>query len=105
MSFMTAPSVLQKIILIGILLTTVFSACDLYLCARRKGKPYLSAVMVCQRKRGRKISMAVNASGQTSRMALCCGGNGNDLAVRRGNRYGIPIGQTSCFENEREREF
>ena len=45
MSFMTAPSFLQKIILIGILLTTVFSACDLYLCARRKGKPYLSAVM------------------------------------------------------------
>ncbi len=45
MSFMTAPSFLQKIILIGILLTTVFSACDLYLCARRKGKPYSSAVM------------------------------------------------------------
>ena len=45
MSFMTAPSFLQKIILIGILLTTVISACDLYLCARRKGKPYLSAVM------------------------------------------------------------
>ena len=45
MSFMTAPLFLQKIILIGILLTTVFSACDLYLCARRKGKPYLSAVM------------------------------------------------------------
>ena len=45
MSFVTAPLFLQKIILIGILLTTVFSACDLYLCARRKGKPYLSAVM------------------------------------------------------------
>lgn len=45
MSFMTAPSILQKIILIAILLTTVFSACDLFLCTRRKGKPYLSTVM------------------------------------------------------------
>lgn len=45
MTFMTAPSFLQKIILIWILLTTVFSACDLYLCVRRKGKPYLGAVM------------------------------------------------------------
>ena len=45
MSFMTAPSFLQKIILIGILLTTIFSACDIYLCVRRKGKPYVGAVI------------------------------------------------------------
>ena len=46
MSFMTAPSFLQKIILIGILLTTVISACDLYLCARRKGKPLSAFLLV-----------------------------------------------------------
>ena len=117
MSFMTAPSFLQKIILIGILLTTVISACDLYLCARRKGKPYLSAVMqaiVFLLSAFLLVNLAVYVNEKEVEkypwlsmqvVKLCCGGNGNDLAVRRGNRYGIPIGQTSCFENEREREF
>lgn len=40
MSFMTAPAVFQKILLIGMLIAAMTSAYDIFLCIRRKGKPY-----------------------------------------------------------------
>ena len=41
MTFATAPFVLQKVLLIGILFAVAVSACDLFLCLRRKCKPYV----------------------------------------------------------------
>ena len=47
MTFNTAPSILQKILLIFILFSTVLSVCDLFLCLRRKGKPYYNTIIEC----------------------------------------------------------
>ena len=41
MTFATAPFGLQKVLLIGILFAVAVSACDLFLCLRRKCKPYV----------------------------------------------------------------
>ncbi len=45
MSFMSAPSILQKIILIGMLLTMILSTCDLFLCLRRKSNFYYYTII------------------------------------------------------------
>ena len=47
MTFIASPSILQKILLIFILFSTVLSACDLFLCLRRKGKPYYNTIIEC----------------------------------------------------------
>ena len=41
MTFAAAPFGLQKVLLIGILFAVAVSACDLFLCLRRKCKPYV----------------------------------------------------------------
>ena len=91
MTFATAPFGLQKVLLIGILFAVAVSACDLFLCLRRKCKPYVCTAVEL-------IVLILSAVALINLMSYVSASSTNKLPETAARVIGVPVWVYSVCE-------
>ena len=91
MTFATAPFGLQKVLLIGILFAVAVSACDLFLCLRRKCKPYVCTAVEL-------IVLILSAVALINLMSYVSASGAGNLPETAARVIGVPVWVYSVCE-------